>query len=132
MQVRPTTDAMKKYWYIAMMIVSVSLFGCYYDNEEELYPNSQQACGTTPVTYSRDVATIIQNNCLTCHSAAANMGAVTLEGYTSLKTYASNGKLYGVISHAPGYSPMPKGGNKMSDCNIAIIKRWIDDGAPNN
>lgn len=116
-----------------MIITGAMLItGCYYDNEEELYPDQNQACGTVTVSYANDIAPLIQNNCLTCHSAAANMGSVTLEGYTNAKTYAGNGKLYGVVSHSPGYSPMPKGGTKLSDCSIAIIKRWIDDGAPNN
>jgi len=119
--------------YIMMLIAgAMMLTSCYYDNEEELYPDQNKACGTAAVSFTNDVQPLIQNNCLTCHSAAANMGSVTLEGYSNLKTYATNGKLYGVITHSPGYSPMPKGGQKLSDCNIAIIKRWIDDGAPNN
>ena len=67
-----------------------------------------------------------------CHSASSAMGSVNLDGYAQVKTYADNGKLYGVITHASGFSPMPKNSPKMSDCDIAIIKRWIDDGKQNN
>ena len=113
-------------------ISSLMSTGCYYDNEEELYGGIKPACDTAAVTYSATIAPIIQNNCLSCHSAAANMGSVNLEGHAQAKTYADNGKLYGAVSHAPGSSPMPKGGNKLSDCDISRIKIWVDAGAPNN
>ena len=106
--------------------------GCYYDNEEELYGWAKPACDTANVTYSTVVSKILQDNCMQCHSAAANMGSVNLEGHAQAKVYALNGKLYGVISHTPGFSPMPKGGNKLSDCDISRIKKWVDAGAPNN
>lgn len=112
----------------------MSLTSCYYDNEEELYPkpDNKIACGDAPVTFSSDVSPIISSNCLQCHSQAANMGNVILEGYTQIKIYADNGQLYGVVSHSQGFSPMPKNMAKLSDCNIAIIKKWIDSGSPNN
>lgn len=52
--------------------------------------------------------------------------------YTTDKAIAVNGKLYGSISHASGYSPMPQGAAKMTDCQLATIKKWIDSGSPNN
>ncbi len=50
----------------------------------------------------------------------------------ALVFYAQNGYLYGNITHAPGYNPMPDGGGggKLSDCTIATIKKWIDSGTP--
>jgi hypothetical protein len=47
-------------------------------------------------------------------------------------TLAFNGKLMGVISHAVGFKPMPNGGNKLPDCKIIQIRKWIEVGAPNN
>ncbi len=123
---------MKKIAIILSLTVSAALSGCYYDNEEELYPDTPAACGTTPASFSQDVAPILNNNCMSCHSQAANMGNVDLEGHTKVKAYADNGRLYGALSHASGFSPMPKGGAKLNDCTLAIIKRWIDDGSPNN
>jgi len=38
----------------------------------------------------------------------------------------------GVISHTPGYIPMPQGINKLSDCQVNQFKKWIQAGAPNN
>jgi mono/diheme cytochrome c family protein len=109
--------------------------GCYYDNEEELYPNT--SCDTTNVTYSADVWPVINDNCVSCHSGGAPSGNISLENYDNIKNQAlissgQPGSLYGAISHDPGNSPMPKSGGKLSDCAITKIKKWIDDGALNN
>jgi mono/diheme cytochrome c family protein len=111
---------------VSMLVLS----GCYYDNQQDLYPKI--TCDVTSATYSGNVATIIQSNCISCHSSAAQLGGVNLEGYTNLKPYASNGKLAGVIEQLPGFSPMPKGASKLNECDIAVIKKWISDGAGNN
>jgi len=80
------------------------------------------------VFYSKDIVPILQNNCYRCHSGASNISGILLDNYSALKFYAQNGFLYGVISHSSGFRPMPDDGGKLSDCNIAIIKKWIDSG----
>jgi len=116
---------------ITLIIAGVLLLtGCYYDNAEELYPKN--TCDLTTVTYAGSVLPIIQSNCMSCHSTAAQLGGVNLEGFTNLKAYATNGKLSGTIQHNPGFSAMPKGAGKLSDCDIAIINQWISNGIQNN
>jgi hypothetical protein len=108
---------------------------CYYDNEENLYPVSGQDCDLTNVTYTLTVKPVLQAYCLSCHSTAASSGSgagIRLENYTDLKTYATNGRLYGSVSHVAGYSFMPKGGSILDNCTVQKLKKWIDDGALNN
>lgn len=125
---KKTNNKMKR--LIALSILtSLFLAGCYYDNEEDLYPSN---CNTDSVTYSADVADIISINCLVCHSTAANLGNVRLEGYAALKTYVDNGKLVGAIKHQSGFSAMPQNAPKLSSCNIAKIEKWVADGALDN
>lgn len=107
------------------------LQGCYYDVEEELYPESL-TCDTTTITYSGSVYPILADNCLSCHSTAAVNGGVVLEGHSNAAIYANNGRLLGAITHASGFSPMPKNLPKLPDCDIATIRMWIEAGAPNN
>ena len=114
-----------------MGILMVSISACYYDVEEELYPGVIP-CDSSNVTYAAKVLPIITFNCFGCHSASVASGNVILEGHSNLKTYADNGRLIGSITHAPGFSPMPKGGNKLSECDINIIQAWITSGAANN
>ncbi len=116
---------------ILMLVPLFFLGACYYDHEEELYPGTPD-CNTETATYSGKVSAIIQQNCLVCHSQAANNGNVTLEGFQRLKTYADNGKLLGVITHSAGFIPMPQNAPKLSDCDIATIQQWVAQGAPNN
>ncbi len=82
------------------------------------------------VSYNTDIAPIIAANCSGCHSTASPSSGILLDDYDGLKFYAANGYLYGCISHAPGYRPMPDDGGKLSDCTIATIKKWIDTGTP--
>ena len=116
-----------------LMIIASSVSGCYYDNEEELYKYYQTACDTNAFAYTKDVEPIISKNCYSCHSQGSSSGIV-LEGYSALSTYISSNKdrFLGSINHTGGYSNMPQNGNKLSDCNITKIEKWITAGAPNN
>jgi hypothetical protein len=122
---------------ITITLVALVMNSCYYDNEEELYPVAP-ACDTSNVTYSGTIVPILQDNgCITCHSGQVPSGNISLEDYDDVASSAAidpgnYGSLYGSIDHAPGNSPMPKGGGKISDCSIAQVKAWIDDGYPNN
>jgi mono/diheme cytochrome c family protein len=75
---------------------------------------------------------LLQSNCNGCHSQAALSGGVNLEGHNRVKIFADNGRLLGAVSHAAGFSPMPKGGSKLPDCEINKIKSWINAGSPDN
>jgi mono/diheme cytochrome c family protein len=125
---------MKKLIIISLLAI---LAGCYYDNEEELYPSQSDDCDTTNVIYSGTIFPIINSNCIGCHSGSAPQGNVLLEDYPTISAAAAipagtYGSLYGAISHASGNSPMPKNGAQLSDCKIKQVKAWIDAGRPDN
>ena len=118
-----------------MAILFMTSWSCYYDNEEFLYPKLSSSCDTIDVTFSSAVKPVLQQYCYTCHSnsnAAPFGGNIKLEDYADVKISADNGKLYGTVAHLPGYSPMPKGGSILDDCDISMIKSWINSGAPDN
>jgi len=123
---------MKLRGYLLMVILTSVLVapGCYYDVEEELYGTG--ICDTSAVTYSLSVKPIMDASCNGCHSTAVAESGVILDTHASLKGFADSGSLLGVIRHETGYSMMPKGGSKLSSCNISIIAKWIADGTPNN
>jgi hypothetical protein len=124
---------------VLVLILMGSVFGisgCYYDNEEYLYPASAE-CTTENMSFASDVWPVINASCTGCHSGSSPSGNVSLENYAGVAAAAAidagnYGSLYGTISHASGNSPMPKGGSKLSDCTIAKIKAWIDQGALDN
>jgi hypothetical protein len=108
------------------------LNGCYYDIDEELY-GTGGPCDASNVTYAVTVSGILQQyGCKGCHSGVSASGGVRLDNFNDVKTQIANGRLWGSINHSSGFSPMPKGGNKMLSCDINKIKAWIDAGSPDN
>ena len=127
---------MKKRFPVKMLVLlsSLAAAGCYYNIEEELYPNTPAGpCELTNVTFSATINTIlISNGCMGCHGGAFPAGNISLAGHAQVKQKADDGALWGAINHLPGFSPMPQGGHKMNSCDISKIKAWIDAGSPNN
>lgn len=115
-------------------LASLSLFsGCYYDNEEDLY-GVTTVCDTVNVKYAAVVTILTNNNCMSCHSEAAadvSGAGYHLEGYDNLKAVSEhNNDLYKSVIQDGSVSPMPKGGAKMSACDISKINSWIVNGYP--
>jgi hypothetical protein len=116
---------MKKTFYM-LAILSVFLFGCKQESEQALDP-----CTATDITYTGFISGLLQSyGCTGCHNNQSAPNGINWEGYTNAKASALGGRMYGAITHAPGYSPMPKAGGKLTDCEIKKVKAWIDAGAP--
>jgi hypothetical protein len=106
------------------------LSSCYYNKEDLLYGTD---CDTTNVTYSSTITGLLNNyGCLGCHVGGNPSGGINLETYNNVKAVVENGRLYGAITHSPGFNPMPDGAAKMNPCDINKIKAWIEAGASNN
>lgn len=89
-------------------------------------------CDTTKFKYSTDISLIMGTYCLGCHAGAAPSAGINLSTYSGVFTVANNGRLVNAVSHAPGYSAMPKNAAKLSSCQITQITKWVNAGAPNN
>jgi len=90
------------------------------------------SCDTSNSTYSASIKYIISDKCLGCHSGSPPAGGYDFSTYAGVKARVNDGKLWGAVNHVPGYSAMPKNGPRLSACELAKIKIWIDTGAPNN
>jgi hypothetical protein len=90
------------------------------------------SCDTANITFQLSVQPIVQAKCQGCHSSSAPQGGIDLSTYAGVKAKVTDGRLWGAINHLAGFSPMPKNGNKLSDCEIATFRKWIEGGAPNN
>tara|TARA_B100000780_G_scaffold276491_1_gene245185 strand:- start:2299 stop:2667 length:369 start_codon:yes stop_codon:yes gene_type:complete len=103
-------------------IVSTS---CYYDNEEDLYPQSFE-CDTTAITYDGKVGAIINQNCATsgCHDGIS--GAISLTNYGAVKAIVDNGKLENRVLIS---RDMPPTGN-LTYCEYQQLEIWLSKGAP--
>jgi hypothetical protein len=111
-------------------VAAICFMSCKNDKAELLYP--PDVCDTSNVTYTNTILPILRDNCYRCHAGNQTVAPFHLDSYTDASVVALSGYMYGAITHSSGYEAMPKDSDKLSDCNIAKIKKWIDDGAPNN
>lgn len=90
-------------------------------------------CDTDVFTFSAGVLPIVETHCQgqSCHSTAT-----ADNGFHQFTTWndivADSEAFWGSISNTGGYSIMPQGTSGLNDCQITIIRKWLDNGAPNN
>lgn len=89
-------------------------------------------CDTVNVSFTGSILPITNTYCKGCHSGSGPSGGISLTDYNSIKASAESGRLMGAVEHQPGFSAMPQGGNKLSDCNIVQLRKWINTGMQNN
>lgn len=108
------------------------LAGCTFDNEEALFKDVVCPEIVEPVSYLTFVKPLLDRRCLSCHNSNLPSGNVNIQTYDLLKPHIENGSFLGAIHHTPGFSPMPQGSAKLSDCDIEKIESWINNGFPQN
>ncbi|MFN5324051.1 MAG: hypothetical protein ACK5C5_03955 [Bacteroidota bacterium] len=111
--------------FLFLMFFVLTMGGCYYDVEEELYG---VGCETSNVTYSGTVVPMLESNgCLSCHAAPATAGqGVVLDNYESILSLVQQNRFVSGADRMPSSSPV------LSDCDINKLKAWADAGASNN
>jgi mono/diheme cytochrome c family protein len=92
-------------------------------------------------TYAQ-VHAVFAKHCVSCHNARDEEGELVLESYATLMKGGETGPavvpgkadqslLVRLIRHEKKpYMPPPKKAPKLSDAEIAIVKAWVDAGAP--
>lgn len=120
-------------YLLAAVLLMISVSSCYYDNEQYLYGVTQTCTDTTTnISYAQKLVPMFNQSCYGCHTGSFPSGGILMGTYAADKALAVNGKLYGSISHASGFSAMPKGSAKLSACSVSAVKKWVDAGSPNN
>jgi hypothetical protein len=123
-----------------VLAVPLLVSQCYYDNKEELYQNLQDAeeevCPTDSLSYSQDIAPILEANCATsgCHLGPNGTRGLDLSQYADVKFIAEKeiDDRGGLLNRINGIGPiMPQSGS-LPACEIEKITAWIDQGVLNN
>lgn len=93
------------------------------------------------VSFHRQVRPILQANCQGCHQPAKAGGELTLTSFESLLAQGESGNpavvpgkpeesyLLDQITPTDGEAAMPQGKKPLADNEIALIRRWIEEGA---
>ncbi|HET6559954.1 MAG TPA: PKD-like domain-containing protein [Prolixibacteraceae bacterium] len=78
------------------------------------------------ITYQADVKQIFTTSCTPCHMTSG-YNSVKLDNYTVAKSKITT--ILDRVQRTQGTSGfMPQGGTKISDENIATLKKWLADG----
>jgi cytochrome c553 len=94
--------------------------------------NCAVLCDTMNFAFNAYIQPIFQQNCAGCHNANLSSGGVRLSDHSGVSAVALDGRLIGAIKHLSGFTAMPQGSPKLSDCKIRQVEKWVQAGAPNN
>ncbi len=99
--------------------------GCYYDNEEELYG---APCDLSTFSYAATIQPILQANCYAsaCHGPNGDNGELIT--YAQVQAVVNDGSFRQAVVVE---KRMPDGGS-LTACELDLIEKWLDAGAPND
>lgn len=126
------SDKMPPAPFADLTVVQKNLIARWINEGAKNTTNCNFSCDSTQFKFAANIKPILQNHCTGCHSGTIPSSGIDLTTYANVIPSVTNGLLYGVVAQLPGYNPMPKGSGKLSDCEIAQIRKWIQAGAQNN
>lgn len=92
--------------------------------------NCAVKCDSAVSGFTAVIQPMMAKYCVGCHAYPNASAQVELSGYIGVKNAINQGLLKS-LDHS-GYYPMPKGGAKLSDCEINQVRNWIQRGALND
>jgi len=121
--------------YLMVLTLGLMATSCYYD---ELPPEPVIQIPEV-VSYSKDIQPLWDQSCIACHKAGATAPNLTTgNSYAALTAnskYVVAGNAANSLLHkaliGQGAPLMPTAGI-WSDSKIALVDKWINDGALNN
>jgi len=93
--------------------------------------NSCVGCDTTNVTYQSQIGNLIATRCQGCHSGSSPDGGISLTNYNEVKNEALFGFLEDAVLHNGNATNMPYNSGQLPQCELDLIRIWIENGAPN-
>ncbi|MFN9754169.1 MAG: DUF1549 domain-containing protein, partial [bacterium] len=76
---------------------------------------------------------VLKKNCAGCHNVNSVNGGLALDSKEAILKGGNRGPaapiLVAAVKHT-GDLKMPKGGKKLSDADIAVLEKWVQDGMP--
>ena len=113
----------------SVLILAFAVISCSGGGDDSPVTPPDGGGSTTNPTYTANIKSIIDGNCVSCHKPGGENSSVPLQTYDQVKAKASVIK---TRIELPAGDPlvMPKGG-KLSQANIDLINKWITAGMPN-
>lgn len=128
---------------IALTILLAALTSCsdsdtYQDIETPPVTTTPPVTGTPgpePVvttSYSKNVKSIVDANCIGCHQAGRSAGFRPLTTYAEVKAAVETAGLLNRIQLQSGQQGIMPQAGRMSQANIDVILKWNTDGLKEN
>ncbi|HSZ24318.1 MAG TPA: hypothetical protein VK766_01295, partial [Cytophagaceae bacterium] len=132
--------------YLFLLLLCIVGYSCRYDNLNEVNPSPASPCASVvpdTVSFSKNIAPLLSNSCATpgCHSGSyppVNLNLESANSYAQLSKPGGNyintvnptqSVLYKCL--VATYSRMPPT-EKLDDCELELITRWMQQNAKNN
>jgi mono/diheme cytochrome c family protein len=109
---------MKKYSFIVTLIVITVFAAC---------SRKSSPAKVVLTTYNTDILPLMQSKCAPCHLPSKGGNKANFENYESAKKHSAD-MLVRVMKNPGERGFMPMRNDKLSAEEIAIIKKWIDNG----
>jgi len=118
---------MKKFIYIPFM--ALALYSCDSHTYEDIeVPTIVEG----NVTYNAQIKSIIDVNCISCHSPGGNAGFRPLTTFAEVKDAVQNTDLLDRIQRQNGESGAMPSTGRMSQNNINLVLQWNAEGLLEN
>lgn len=99
---------------------------------ENVLCEGNTSCETSDVSYSQQIAPILNTKCKGCHGTNNPNAGLNLLDFSTVASTGKSGRLMGALNWSSGYVMMPQGMEKLPACELNLIQAWIDQGALNN
>ena len=121
------TFMINKTFFTGIILGVSMLSSCYYDNKEELYPNTygtKITCDSANLTYTNSIKTLVDAHCASSSCHAAGGTSPDLSSYTNVTNNITR-----VKARAIDLKTMPASG-PLTVCEINKLQAWINAGTP--
>ena len=120
---------MKKITLLSFLIIA-TIFSCSYNSEDDL---TEDIIIEDLVNYEDNIKSIIDNNCISCHSDPPINGApISLTTYNNVKNAVENRDLIERIETNDTGLLMPFGGPRLPQNLIDLVIQWEAEGLQEN
>jgi len=97
-------------------------------------PKAAVKAASAGITYSKDIAPIVYQNCTSCHRGG-EVAPFSLSNYDEVKHHAATMAAVTQSRYMPPWKAAPDGGKfagerRLTEAQIATIKKWVDAGMP--
>jgi len=118
---------------VVCLVVGILLSACGGTNQT---PNTGTA---SPVSFSQDVAPILNQRCAQCHSGDQASGQLNLSSYSGVMAGGATGLVISpgdangsLLINLVTSGQMPRSGAKLTPDQVTLLENWVNSGAKDN